>query len=111
VTSCIEPGDARALLEATRQALAVCSDGLDTSAVEADTPLAALLFDSLVAANFIASLEAILGVSDLPFEVWLVEHSERTDALTIGSLVEWLRSLPELADRATEPRSGQPEDG
>jgi acyl carrier protein len=85
-----------ALLDATRHALAACSDGLDVSAVQPETPLAALVFDSLMALNFIASLESVLGVADLPFERWLAEHSESTDAVTIGSLVAWLRSLPEV---------------
>jgi hypothetical protein len=80
----------------TRQALASAWEGLDVSAVQPETPLAALLFDSLMAMNFIATLEASLGVGDLPFERWLAEHSERTDALTIGSLLEWLGSLPEV---------------
>jgi hypothetical protein len=116
VTSRIELPDARTLLEATRQALAACSDGLDASAVQPETPLAALVFDSLMALNFIATLEADLGVSDLPFELWLAEHSERTDALTIGSLVDWLRSLPEIAAAAaaglgTEASGGWSEDG
>jgi hypothetical protein len=62
-----------------------------------------------MAVNFIASLEALLGVSDLPFERWLAEHSERTDALTIGSLLDWLRSLPELA-AGGRAGGGPPED-
>lgn len=102
VTTRIEPLDARALLEATRQALAAVSEGLDASAVQHETPLAALVFDSLMAVKFIATLEAVLGVNDLPFERWLAEHSERTDALTIGSLVDWLRSVPEIDARAAE---------
>lgn len=101
MTSRMTPLDARNLLEATRQALASCSDGLDVSAVEPDTPLAAVLLDSLMAVKFIAALEANLGVSDLPFEQWLAEHSERTDALTIGSLIEWLRSSPEMRTGAS----------
>jgi hypothetical protein len=100
VTSRIDHSDPKALLQATRHALVACCDGLDPHAVEADTPLAALLFDSLTAANFIANLEATLGLTDLPFERWLEEHSERTDALTIGSLVEWLRSVPQLGHGA-----------
>lgn len=88
------PLDAPNLLEVTRQALASCSDWLDASAVSPDTPLAAVLLDSLAAAKFIATLEADLRLDDLPFERWLAEHSERTEALTIGSLIEWLRSLP-----------------
>lgn len=99
--------DARALLEAARRALATASDGLDASAVELETPLAALVFDSLAALNFISSLEAGLGVRDLPFERWLAEHSERADALTVGSLVDWLHSLPELRGAAV----GRPELG
>jgi acyl carrier protein len=87
----------RTLLEATRKALATCSEGLDAAAVQPETPLAALLFDSLMALNFIATLEDCLGVKDLPFERWLSEHSERADALTIGSLIEWLSSLPDVA--------------
>lgn len=87
------PLDAPALLDATRRALAACADGLDVSAVELDTPLAALLFDSLMAVNFIAALEANLGLAGVPFEQWLAEHAERSDALTVGSLIEWLRSL------------------
>lgn len=108
--------DVRSLLEGTRQALAASAEGVDVSAVELDTPLAALLFDSLMALNFIAALEVILGASDLPFERWVAEHSERADALTVGSLIEWLRSLPEMASGAAVgpragPRSGSPEDG
>jgi hypothetical protein len=99
--------DARHLLESARKALAACAEGIDASAVQPETPLAALVFDSLMAVNFIASLEALLGVSDLPFERWLAEHSERTDALTIGSLLDWLRSLPEIAAAA---RGGARED-
>jgi hypothetical protein len=95
-----EPQGPRALLDVTRRALAACSDGLDTSAVQPETPLAALLFDSLMALNFIATLEALLGARDLPFELWLAEHSERVDALTIGSLIDWLGSLPQLASCA-----------
>ncbi len=93
------------LLEATRQALAESSDGLDASAVQPETPLAALFFDSLMAVNFIARLEAVLGVSNLPFEQWLGQHSERTDALTICSLIEWLQSLPELRTGTADARS------
>jgi acyl carrier protein len=100
VTTGIESHDAGTLLEATRQALATVSDGLDPSGVLPETPLAALVFDSLMAVNFIASLESVLGVSDLPFERWLAEHSERTDALTIGSLVDWLRTVPEISPGA-----------
>jgi acyl carrier protein len=116
VTSRIDCLDARTLLEATRQALAACSDGLDASAVQPETPLAAVVFDSLMALNFIAALEADLGVSDLPFEQWFAEHSERTDGLTIGSLVDWLRSLPEIGSgaavgRRTEASGGPSEDG
>ncbi len=88
--------DPQALLEVTRRVLVACSDGLDASAVQSETPLAVLFFDSLMAVKFIATLEADLGVADLPFERWFAEHSERTDALTIGSLIEWLRSLPEM---------------
>jgi hypothetical protein len=88
------------MLEATRQALVECSEGLDVTAVELGTPLAALFFDSLMAVSFVARLEAILGVRNLPFERWLAEHSERTDALTMGSLVDWLGSL----EASGEPR-------
>lgn len=104
MTSSTEHQESRAILEATRRALARCSEGLDPSGVQVDTPLAALVFDSLMAMNFIATLEATLGVSDLPFERWLEEHSERTDALTIGSLIDWLRSLPQIdPHRVTDP--------
>ena len=85
-----------ALLDATRRALATCTEGLDVSAVQRDTPLGALIFDSLMATSFIAQLETILGVKDLPFEGWLLSHSERADALTVGLLVEWLESLPRV---------------
>ncbi len=103
-----EPLDAREILEVVRAALAACADGLDTSAVDPDTPLAAVIFDSLMAVKFIANLEASLGVTDLPFERWLDEHSERTDALTVGSLVEWLRSFPEIAPGVVAgPRGGR----
>jgi hypothetical protein len=110
VTSRTERLDPRPLLDATRQALAGAWDGLDVSAVQPETPLAALLFDSLMALNFIASLEASLGVRDLPFERWLAEHSERTDALTIGSLIEWLGSLPEVRNACGAER-GSPASG
>jgi hypothetical protein len=108
--------DSRSLLEATRQALAACSEGLDAAAVQPETPLAAVVLDSLMALNFIATLEADLGVCELPFEQWLAEHSESTDALTIGSLVDWLRSLPELGaglpvKRGPQGGAGVPEDG
>jgi hypothetical protein len=116
VTSRTEPLDPRTLLDVTRRALAACSDGLDASAVQPETPLAALLFDSLQAVKFIATLEAILGAADLPFERWLAEHSERAEALTVGSLVDWLGSLPEMASwaavsRRTTQGSGSPEEG
>ncbi len=111
-----EPLDRRTLLDVARQALAACSDGLDASAVQLETPLAALLFDSLMAVKFVATLEAILGASDLPFERWLAEHSERADALTVGSLIDWLLPLAAPASRAaegrpTEPRGGPREEG
>ncbi len=106
----IEHQDARTLLEATRHALAACSEGLDTSAVQPEIPLAAVLFDSLMVLNFIATLEAVLGVSDLPFEQWLAEHSERTDALTIGALIEWLRSLPQVGAVTAGLRTLKPRD-
>jgi Phosphopantetheine attachment site len=109
VTARIESHDVRTLLDATRQALAKVSDGLDPAAVLPETPLAALVFDSLMALNFIATLEAVLGVRDLPFERWLAEHSERADALTIGSLIAWLRSLPEIgAGAVPDSRSANP---
>jgi hypothetical protein len=111
VTSRNEPLDTRALLAATRQALAACSEGLDVSAVRAETPLAAVIFDSLTALKFIATLEADLGLSDLPFERWLAEHSERADALTIASLVEWLRQLPGIGAGAALARRHGPPDG
>lgn len=114
-----EPLDPRTLLDVSRQALAACSDGLDASAVQPETPLAALLFDSLMAVKFVATLEALLSATDLPFERWLAEHSERADALTVGSLIDWLASelaVPDLvshasAGRQTEPRGGPREDG
>jgi len=99
-----EPPVQTPLLETARQALAACSPGLDVSAVQPDTPLAALFFDSLMAVNFIAHLEALLHVSELPFELWLRQHSERTDTLTIGALVDWLQTLPEVGARHTQPR-------
>lgn len=94
-----------ALLDATRRALAACTEGLDVSAVQRDTPLGALIFDSLMATSFIAHLEAILGVRDLPFEGWLLSHSERVDALDVGLLVDWLESLPQVRAR-TERTNG-----
>ncbi len=104
----IDPPDARTLLDAARKALAACSDGFDALAVQPETPLAVLVFDSLMAVNFIATLEAVLGVTELPFEQWIAEHSENTGALTIGSLVDWLRSLPQVTAPATgEPRTGR----
>jgi hypothetical protein len=112
VTSRSQATDARTLLDAARQALATCSDGLDVSAVQHETPLAALLFDSLMAVKFIAALEANLGLTDVPFEQWLAEHSERSDALTVGSLIEWLGTLPEaraVLDRTTDAKIGSAE--
>jgi hypothetical protein len=85
-----------ALLDVTRQALAESAEDVDASAVQLDTPLGALIFDSLMATTFIAHLEGLLGVQDLPFEGWLLSHSERSDALTVGSLVTWLQELPEV---------------
>jgi hypothetical protein len=52
-----------------------------------------------MATSFIAHLETILGVRDLPFERWLLSHSERVDALDVGLLVDWLGSLPQLGGR------------
>ncbi len=80
------------LLAAARRALAGASPGVDVAAVTLDTPLGALFFDSFVAVSFIGRLEIDLGVSELPFELWLREHSESTDLLTVRSLVEWLAS-------------------
>jgi hypothetical protein len=114
VTTSTDPLDSRALLDVTRRALAACSEGLDASAVEFETPLAAVIFDSLAAVKFIATLEGDLGVNDLPFERWLAQHSERSDALTVGALVEWLRSAigggadPE---RGAGPARGAARDG
>jgi acyl carrier protein len=90
------------LLDHVRQALAACAPGLDVSAVRSDTPLGALFFDSLMAVSFIARLEAMLSVSELPFESWLREHSERTDFLTVGGLVDWLSSLDPVRAAARE---------
>jgi hypothetical protein len=101
VTAVFDPPDAETLLATTRRAIEASSDGLDVSAVQRDTPLAAVLFDSLSALKFIATLEAELALADLPFEQWLLEHSERADALTVGSLVEWLRHLPQLRGART----------
>jgi hypothetical protein len=106
VTSRPDLPDERTLLEATRKALAITCDGLDASAVQPETPLAALLFDSLMALSFIATLEAGLGLQDLPFERWLAHHAERADALTIGSLVGWLRSLPEVSGASARDEDG-----
>lgn len=104
MTARVDHPDGQALLQATRHALAGCCEGLDPHAVEPETPLAALLFDSLTAVKFIANLEAVLGVADLPFERWLAEHSERTEELTIRSLVDWLRATPQLARATTDGR-------
>lgn len=96
------PGGGRApaaLLDAIRAALASSLEGLDVSAVERDTPLGALIFDSLMATTFVATLEAILGVQDLPFEAWLLSHSERVDALTVGLLADWIAALPAAVQR------------
>lgn len=111
MTTLNDPLDERALLDATRQALASVSEGLDASAVQLETPLAALVFDSLMALNFIATLESVLGVTDLPFERWLAEHSERVDGLTIGTLIDWLGSLPEIGACTAAPRGAQPSPG
>jgi len=94
--------DSSRLLEAIRQALAKVSDGLDAAAVQPETPLAALVFDSLMAVKFIATLEGELGLEELPFERWLAQHSERTDVLTVGSLIDWLGSTA----RTCTPGSG-----
>jgi hypothetical protein len=102
MASPIESLPPRTLLEATRQALASCSVGLDATAMHPGTPLASVIFDSLMAVKFIATLEADLGVSDLPFEQWLAEFSESSEALTIGSLIDWLRSLPGIASSEGE---------
>jgi hypothetical protein len=96
----VSAAETAGLLAAIRQALAASAEGLDVSAVERDTPLGALIFDSLMANTFIANLEVLLDVRDLPFERWLLNHSERVEALTVGLLVDWLASLPELAGRA-----------
>lgn len=92
-------GDGRstaALLDAIRAALASTLEGLDAVAVERDTPLGAVIFDSLTATTFLATLEGILGVQDLPFEAWLLRHSERVEGLTVGLLADWLAALPAL---------------
>lgn len=104
-----EPIDGRHLLAATRRALATVCDGLDATAVQPETALAALLFDSLMVVKFIATLESALGVGELPFERWLAQHSERMDALTIGSLIAWLETEAEIGVgvHGAEP-SGQP---
>jgi hypothetical protein len=81
------------LLEAVRKALAATSPSIDVAAVELQTPLAALFFDSIRALAFISRLEADLGLGELPFEEWLQSHAERTDHLTIGALIDWLESL------------------
>lgn len=101
--------DARDILATTIRALAASAEGIDSSAVRGDTPLAALMFDSLNALKFIATLETYLGVRDLPFEQWLAEHSERVDALTVASLVEWLESLPDVRARQAAPGRSEPE--
>ncbi len=111
MTTRIEQLDARTLLEATRRALATVSDGLDAAAVQPETPLAALVFDSLMAVKFIANLEALLDVDELPFERWLAQHSERADALTIGSLVEWLGTMPQIRDVGRGGVGGKPGNG
>jgi hypothetical protein len=85
-----------ALLSTVRQAIAASSPGLDAAELCEDTPLAALFFDSMLAVTFVATLECSLQSSSaLPFEEWLREHAERTDALTVGALVDWLHSLPD----------------
>ncbi len=94
-------GDGRstaALLDAIRAALASTLEGLDAVAVERDTPLGAVIFDSLTATTFLATLEGILGVQDLPFEAWLLRHSERVEGLTVGLLADWLAALPALRE-------------
>ena len=103
-----EPVDGWHLFDATRRALATVCDGLDVSAVEPETPLAALLFDSLQAVKFIATLEGALGVAELPFERWIAQHSERADALTVGSLVGWLESVAEIHPEAAGVHRGEP---
>lgn len=102
--------DSQALLDATRRVLVACADGIDVSAVQPETPLAVLLFDSLMAAKFTAALEADLGVSDLPFERWFAEHSERTETLTIGSLIDWLRRLAEMRPAGAMDRGAAAKD-
>lgn len=104
--------DPQAVLAATVRALAASAEGVDSSAIRPDTPLAALMFDSLNALKFISTLETFLGVRDLPFEQWLAEHSERAEALTVGTLVDWLRSLPEIHGGSSRtPSSESPAGG
>lgn len=107
MTSAGGKGTPGALLDAIREALASSVEGLDVSAVRRETPLGALIFDSLMANTFIAHLEVLLDVRELPFERWLLHHSERAEALTVGFLVDWLASLPELRG----PAAGDPDPG
>ncbi len=99
MTPAFEGRSPAALLDAIREALASSLEGLDASAVGRDTPLGALIFDSLMATSFVATLEVILGVQDLPFEAWLLAHSERVEALTVGLLADWLAALPAVGRR------------
>jgi len=97
----IDPGDdptglRERLLDTVRGCLATVSPGLDTAAVQAETALGALFFDSFMVVKFMATLEPALGARDLPFEEWIREHSERTDRLTVGALIDWLAERPEL---------------
>lgn len=86
--------DRARLLEAVRRAvLAVAPER--PGAIDAGTRLGAFLADSLTAVAFAARLEAELGAGEVPFEQWLLEHAERSDRLTAGSLVDWrLARLP-----------------
>ena len=100
MTAPSDPRTSAALIDAIREALASAIEGLDVSAVGRDTPLGALIFDSLMANTFVAHLEVLLQIGELPFEAWLLAHSERADALTVGLLADWLASLPEVRGRA-----------
>jgi acyl carrier protein len=86
-------GNPEQLLEAVRRAI-LAIVATDPGLIDAGTPLSKLLADSLSAVAFAARLESELGVGEVPFELWVQEHAESTDRLTVGALVDWLAGLP-----------------
>jgi acyl carrier protein len=83
-------------LEAAVRRAIVAITAVDPKTIDAATRLNKLLADSLAAVAFAARLESELGGKEVPFELWVQEHAESTDRLTVGALVEWLAGLPAL---------------